>query len=159
MHAPRMMDLLPPIDLVLRDYFDYSKAGLSGLRRRRVDAVEHQLRAFLESEGPSRVCAECQAVLQLERQFGADSAFARFMFPEALVELLGPFLERARPTGDTEQRRVEVRLVEGLAKYLDDYRLFDRRELALPFLELMSTVHRARQALRRASTGSAGWAR
>lgn len=154
MHAPRMMDLLPPIDLVLRDYFDTSKAGLSGLRRRRVDTTESQLRAFLESEGPNQVCTECQAVLQFERQFGAESAFARFMFPEALVELLGPFLERPRPGGDIQQRRVEVRLVEGLAGYLDDYELFDRRELALPFLELMGAVYRAKHALRRTPEGS-----
>jgi hypothetical protein len=151
---PRMMDLLPPIDLVLRDYFDTSRAGLRGLRRRRVDTTELQLRAFLESEGPSQVCADCQAVLQLERQFGAESAFARFMFPDALVELLGPFLERQRPTGDTEQRRVEVRLVEGLATYLDDYQLFDRRELALPFLQLMSAIYRAKHALRRTPADS-----
>jgi len=158
-HAPRMMDLLPPIDLVLNDYFESRRAGLSGLRRRRVDTTELQLRAFLESEGPSQVCTECQAVLQLERQFGAENAFARFMFPEALVELLCPFLERPRPTGDIEQRRVEVRLIEGLARYLDDYRLFDRRELALPFLQLMSAVYRTKRTLHRTRTESGRQAR
>jgi hypothetical protein len=140
---------LPPIDIVLQDFFATVTQGRSGLRRRRIDNAERELRAFLEREGPRLVCEDCQAVIDLERQFGATHPFALLMFPDLLVVLLRAFLERPAPEQGLEQRRVEVRMVEGLAAYLNAYRLFDPREFLLEYVELQAALLDARRTLRR----------
>lgn len=144
-----MTPLIPPIDIVLHDFFATARDGTIGRRRDRIDRFEEELRAFLEREGPCHVCHDCQAVIALERQFGSRAPFARIMLSDLLVVLLRLFLERAAAAPDLEQRRVEARLVDGLARYLNSYRLFDPREFLIDFVYLQSAVLTARQNIRR----------
>src|SRR3954447_15060666 len=141
----------PTIDLVLRRFFAAQRRGVAGRRRDRVDLVEVQLRAFLEEIGPSRVCDECRLILELEREFGTVDAVARYLQADALLVLLRPFVERPALPFDTEQRRVELRVIAALARYLDEHRLFDPHELRLrgSFFQLLRSVHHAEAAMRR----------
>ncbi len=150
---PRMTTAEASIDLVLTSFFRAERKGAVGLRRGRIELVEAQLRAFLEREGPHHVCSEHRLVLFLEREFGTLNPVARFLRADALLLLLRPFVERAWLPGEAEQRCEQLRLVDALARYLDEHRLFDRHEivdrrsLGVHLSELRRSLRAARAAL------------
>jgi hypothetical protein len=143
-----MIGTEPTIDHVLTAFFNDRKDGVTGLRRRRIDGVERRLRECLEREGHHVLCDDCRVLLELERQFGSAGAFARTMYADALLLLLRRFIDPPWLPPDPQDRRVQLRLADALAAYLDAHRLFDRRAYAIPFLELQCSILQAREALR-----------
>jgi hypothetical protein len=138
----------PTIDQIVAAFFASRLEDSTGLRRRRIEAVDARLRAFLEADGARILTTGDRALLDLERQFGGGNAFARTMHADDLLFALQLFLREPWLPDDVQDRRVQLRTVDALVYYLLARRLVDRHELACPLLQLQVAIDDAKSALR-----------
>ena len=83
---------VPTIDDIFDFYLHAQVEDATGIRRLRVVLVESRLRECLENDGERILTASDRVLLEAERNFEAEGAFARTMHAEDLLFVLPIFL-------------------------------------------------------------------
>ena len=143
MPAPR-----PSIDEILTAFFAREQAAASGVRSQRLERVEAALRRCLETDCDRVLDERGLSLLEVERVFEPDGAFARAMRADDLVFALIVFLEDRRLAADVGDRRLQVHIALRIVDFLLERRLVDERDLACPLIELKIQASRIRGQLR-----------
>ena len=108
----------PTISEVLEQFFTvYQRAG-TPLARARARAVRFDLQQHLEREGVRLLTGSQLAILNNEKQFDAEGAFARTMHAAELYLALEHYLGPSHVMLGLEQRGVQVEVIAALAKSL-----------------------------------------
>jgi hypothetical protein len=103
---------------VLDGFFANYLPGASHLTRERIKAVRSDLERHLELEGPRILTSSQIAILNTEKQFKPESAFARTMHAPELYHALEHYLDHAHAQLGLKQREVQVDVVAALAARL-----------------------------------------
>lgn len=148
-HHERMKKPRPPINYILRGFFDRRLDGTKGLTRARIVEVETQLRECIEAEAERVLVASDRTLLAAEREFHPTGAVARLMQADDLVFLLPIFLEPQWAPTQAQQRRVQLGLVDRLTGHLLVTGLVERYGMECPLIEIRSGIDRAKAQLRR----------
>jgi hypothetical protein len=126
-HLPAGRQPLESIDSILDSFFASTCIGKkipTGVRYLRVGA---HLRDYLETEGERILCPEDAELLDLERSFEPDSAFARLFGADVLAYTLSGFLEPEWLLPELQDRRTQVSLTPRLIQWLCNSHLLDPR--------------------------------
>lgn len=121
--------------------------GKTGLRRRRIESAERQLRQCLESDGPRSLTDGDKALLEVERQFDPAGAFARTMHADDLIFVLAGYVSEPWLLDDRLDRAAQLSFADSLADLILGRGLVNRHECACPLLELRGGIRRAKIAL------------
>jgi hypothetical protein len=108
----------PSISSVLDDFFASFKPRASATLRKRIELVHSDLVDHLELEGPRVLTTAQLAILNTEKQFNRNDAFARTMHPSDLYYALEHYLIPAHAQAGLEQREVQLDVVAALAAKL-----------------------------------------
>lgn len=138
----------PSIDEILTAFFAREHAPASGARSRRLERVEAALRRCLELDCERVLDDRGLSLLEVERVFEPDGAFARSMRADDLAFALLVFLEDRWLEPDPADRRLQVRIALRIVDFLLERRLLDERDLACPLIELKVQASRIRARLR-----------
>jgi len=134
-------------DQLLTDFFAGFRAQLTGVRLARAHRVESALRACAEAEGSRILVTRDVQLLEAERQFAPDGAFARIAHGDDLIFVLAMFVESPRLLEDFEDRRMQLRVIESLVAYLSRRCKLNLSELSCPILDIEGGVASARRHL------------
>ncbi len=145
----------PSIDEILTAFFAREQALASGVRAQRLGRVERVLRRCLEADCDRVLDERGLSLLQVERVFEPEGAFARSMRADDLAFALLVFLEDRWLEADASDRRLQVRIALRVVDFLLERRLIDERDLACPLIELKVQASRIRAQLR-SEVGAAG---
>ena len=111
--------LIPPsISVVLNEFFESYKPAATHVLRKRIDLVRSDLASHLELEGPRSLTTGQLAILNTEKQFRRDDAFARTMHAPDLFYALEHYLIPAHAQAGLDQREVQLDVVAALAAKL-----------------------------------------
>jgi hypothetical protein len=138
----------PSIDELFTAFFAREQAAASGIRSERMERVEAALRRCLETDCDRVLDERGLSLLQVERVFEPEGAFARSMRADDLVFALLVFLEDRWLAVDPGDRRLQVRIALRIVDFLLERRLVDERDLACPLIELKVQASRIRSRLR-----------
>jgi hypothetical protein len=139
----------PTIDTILEQFFARQLAGRKGITLRRIEEVEENLRACLESEAHRILVTSDLLLLAAEREFDPTGAVGRVMHADDLIFVLSIFVQQEWMPLDPVQRRAQLRLVDALTGSLLGARLVNRDELCCPLLDIRAGIDRGRAELRR----------
>ena len=103
---------------VLDGFFANYQPGASPLARARINAVRSDFERHLEIEGPRILTSGQLAILNTEKQFKPESAFARTMHAVELYHTLEHYLDPAHAQLGLTQRETQVDVVAALAARL-----------------------------------------
>ncbi|MDF1490347.1 hypothetical protein [Tessaracoccus caeni] len=145
------MATTPTINDILTRHLDAAVAGRAGLRKRRIEAADERLRAFLEEEGHRVLTSGDVALLELERQLNPDGAFVRIMHADDLVFALPGFVHLAfgwMPE-DRVDRGVQVRFTDSLLTFVLTAGLVNTSQCSCPIIQAQRAISHARTALKR----------
>jgi hypothetical protein len=137
----------PHIDEILVAFFDREREGKKGLTLQRIDLVERMLRQFLDAEGNRVLVDDDRILLEAEREFEPDGAFARTMHADDLVFALPIFLDSSDMLEPLD-RRVQLRMADRLVGTILRGRLVNQDELLCPLLEARVAIDNGRAQLR-----------
>ncbi len=140
--------LRPTIDEILNPFFHLTLQGTTGIRRRRIEAVEQQLRRCIETEGDRILGTEDLLVVASERAFAAEGAIARTMHADDLVFVLTLFVSPPWLAADPLLLRVQLTVVERLTARLLHHRLVHYGDLSCPLLDIGAGIDHARRDLK-----------
>ena len=140
----------PTIDELLEEFFRLYKPTAPRALRERIDLVRSHMSVHLENEGPRELTAPQLLILEADRAFDPNGAFARTMHaPElyfALTRYLGP--ESALPAD--LQRHTQLDVVGALASFLWSKRLISLGTVSeCDIIEFDIAMERARNVRRR----------
>ena len=135
------------INEILIPFFAARLDGKKGVTRRRIDAVEQQLRDCLEAEAERILVTSDLLLLAAEREFDPVGAVARTMHADDLVFILSIFVKPQWQPTDPIQRRTQLRLTELLTGYLLGRRLVDQDGLCCPLIEIQIGIDHGRAEL------------
>jgi hypothetical protein len=139
----------PHIDEILAEFIPRLLEAKTGLRRRRMETAEQHLRRCLEEDGHSVLTDGDKFLLESEREFAPDGAFARTMHADDLVFALNIYVRDPWLLADRLERAVQLRLAESLTAMVLQRRLVDEQELVCPLLDLRSGLDAAGLELKR----------
>lgn len=144
------------INDILTRHLEAAVAGRAGLRKRRIEAADERLRAFLEEEGHRILTSGDVALLELERQLNPEGAFVRIMHADDLVFALPGFvdLEFGWMPEDRVDRGVQVRFANSLLTFALMHRLVDTSQCSCPILQAQHAISHARTALKKEAASS-----
>jgi len=149
-----MKQLRPHIDGILAEFFSRHLEGKAGLRRKRIERVEQRLRECLEMEGHRVLVTSDLVLLEAEREFHPDDAFARTMHADDLIYVLDTFVRDPWLSQDPTDRRVQLRVTDALAGAILGHRLVDRQQMMCPLLDLRAAIDDAQRALKKEAARS-----
>ena len=140
--------LRPTIDEILNPFFHVMLRGTTGIRRRRIEAVEQQLRRCIETEGDRILETEDLLVVASERAFAAEGAIARTMHADDLVFVLSLFVSPSWRAADPLLLKVQLTVVERLTARLLHHRLVHYSDLSCPLLDIGVGIDHARRDMK-----------
>jgi hypothetical protein len=140
--------LRPTIDEILNPFFHLTLLGTTGIRRRRIEAVEGQLRRCMETEGDRILESEDLLVVASERAFAPEGAIARTMHADDLVFVLTIFVSPPWLVSDGLLLRVQLTIAERLTARLLHHRLVHYGDLSCPLLDIGAGIATARRDLK-----------
>lgn len=135
------------VDQLFTDFFARMRAQHSGVRLARVHRVEAALRQCAEADGARILIARDPQILEAEKQFAPEGAFARIAHGDDLIFVLAMFVESKRLLDDVEDRRMQLRAAEGLARYAVARCELDPGQLSCPLLDINYRVVAARRGI------------
>ena len=137
---------------VLDGFFANYLPGTSQLTRERINAVRVDFERHLEVEGPRILTPIQLAILNTEKQFKPEGAFARTMHAPELYHTLEHYLDPAHAQLGLQQREVQVDVIAALAARLWGGPGVSERTIAeCCVIELDLAVARARERIRDAN--------
>ncbi len=140
--------LRPTIDEILNPFFLLTLQGTTGIRRRRIEAVEARLRRCVETEGDRVLESEDLLVVASERAFAPEGAVARTMHADDLVFFLNLFVSPPWLVADALLLRVQLTIAERLTARLLHHRLVHYGDLSCPLLDIGAGIDNARRDLK-----------
>ena len=152
-----MNEPLATIDDVILTVFGNAVDRNTGIKRRRIQQVEHDLRAFLEAAVDTYLTDDERTLLAAEREFAPEGAACRALDPEVLFIALIGFITPPHLAPDLLLRRMQLDLVDALIGYVA-YDVLREYDTSCIRQELRSAVFRARLELKRERADQA-WAR
>ncbi|MDN3482732.1 hypothetical protein QMA10_12455 [Arthrobacter sp. APC 3897] len=114
------------VEEILRTFFTLSAEGKQTATAARYARVLAQLRLYLETDGWMFLTPDRAALLDLERDFLAENAFARIFDAEDLLYTLHGFLAPKWLLPGLQDRRTQVSLTSRLVQWLCSRALVDR---------------------------------
>jgi hypothetical protein len=142
-----MIPIRPVIDDILSKFFAAELEGTSGAPRERIEFVEISLRSYLEAEGERVLVDNDLTLLQQEREFDPDGAFARTAHADDLIFALTGYLNAVVPC-EPLVLRAQLRTVERLIASVLAQRLVDQQKIMCALLSACAAIDRGRQELR-----------
>ncbi|GAB3531145.1 hypothetical protein GCM10027403_01080 [Arthrobacter tecti] len=133
------------VDDILTRYFSGSASGKHPATVERYARVLLHLRLFLETEGDATVGADTVTLLNLERQFEPEGAFARVLGAEDLVFALPRFLSSHWLLTDFHDRLAQISLVSRLVQWLCSRQLVDSRWHRHAVMQTRAAAEKARR--------------
>jgi len=143
-----MNEPTPNIHDVIHTVFGGAFDESTGIRRRRVQQVEQDLRAYIHAEVDRYLTDDERTLLAAEREFAPDGAACRVLDAEVLLSALTGFIAPPYLVSDLLLRRAQLNLAEALAGYVayDVLREYDSSCIRMDF---QWALVRARNALTR----------
>lgn len=114
------------VEQILRTFFTLSAEGKQTATAQRYARVLAQLRLYLEADGWIYLTPDRAALLDLERAFDPENAFARLFDAEDLLYTLHGFLAPQWLLPGLQDRRTQVSLTSRLVQWLCSRALVDR---------------------------------
>lgn len=148
-HTGGMTASAPTIDDIFDSYLRAERDGASGINQLRIVLVESLLRECLENDGEKILTASDRILLEAERNFAAEGAFARTMHAEDLLFVLPLFLTSPWLLQKPLEQRVQLDLVEKLTAFLLRSGLVPREGRECILIDIGSAIDRARWELNR----------
>lgn len=138
----------PSIDQVLDDFERDGAIARHPATARRFAATRTRLLAYLATDAQHALLPDERLLLQAERQFGPDGAFARVFGPEVLIAALPGFLEPGWLPRQVYDGRLQVRFVELLCQWVVARGLVNAGEMSCLIYGVHDAARAARAALR-----------
>ncbi|WP_104101645.1 hypothetical protein [Arthrobacter sp. 08Y14] len=114
------------VEEILRTFFTLSAEGKQTATAARYARVLVQLRLYLETDGWIYLTPDRAVLLDLERSFNPENAFARIFDAEDLLYTLHGFLDPQWLLPGLQDRRTQVSLTSRLVQWLCSRALVDR---------------------------------
>lgn len=114
------------VEEILRTFFTLSAEGKQTATAARYARVLAQLRLYLETDGWMYLTPDRAVLLDLERSFNPEHAFARIFDAEDLLYTLHGFLDPQWLLPGLQDRRTQVSLTSRLVQWLCSRALVDR---------------------------------
>jgi hypothetical protein len=142
-----MVPIRPVIDDILSKFFAAELEPEHGAARTRIEFVDFSLREYLEAEGGQVLVDDDLTLLQQEREFDPDGAFARTAHAEDLVFALAGYLNAVAPQEPLVLRQ-QLRTVERLIASVLAQRLVNAEKQMCALLSVCAAIDRGRRELR-----------
>lgn len=142
----------PHVEEILTAFVSAQLKDKTGMRRRRIETANEQLRQCLEDEGHRVLTDGDRSVLDLERELEPQGAFVRTMHADDLLLGLGIYVSEPWLLPDRIDRGVQLRFAEMLAIQLISWRLVNQWDWSCALIDLRGTIRRAKAAQRRSSS-------
>lgn len=144
----RMNETIASIDAVILSVFGDHLAESTGVKRRRIQQVESDMRSFLEATADTYLTDDERTLLGAEREFAPVGAACRALDASVLFTALVGFISPPHLPSDLLLRRVQLDMVDSLVGYVayDLLRDYDTRCIRMDFRR---ALFRARHVLKR----------
>ena len=113
-----MNEPIPTIDDVIQTVFGGAFDESTGIKRRRVQQVEQDLRAYIHAEVDRYLTDDERTLLSAEREFNPDGAACRALDAEVLLSALTEFIAPPYLASDLLVRRAQLNLADALVGYI-----------------------------------------
>lgn len=113
-----MNEPTPTIHDVIHTVFGGAFDESTGIRRRRVQQVEQDLRAYIHAEVDRYLTDDERTLLAAEREFAPDGAACRALDAEVLLSAMTGFIAPPYLASDLLLRRAQLNLAEALVGYV-----------------------------------------
>jgi hypothetical protein len=141
--------LNPSITQLLDEFFDAYKPTAGTALRKRISLVRAHLSRQLEAEGPRELTTSQLAILEADRQFDPNDAFARTMNGPELYYVLTRYPLPQFAMAGWLQRQAQLDVIAALASYLWARRLVSPANVSeCDLIEFDIAMERARSAAR-----------
>jgi hypothetical protein len=139
----------PNISNLLDDFFAGYQPGAPAAVQARIVAVRNDLTHHLDIEGPRILTTGQLAILNTEREFNRDGAFARTMHADDLYYALQHYLDPAHAFEEPAQRETQLDVVAALAASLWNRQLVSEANVSeCTLIEFDIALKRGRDALK-----------
>jgi hypothetical protein len=143
----KVFNISPVISDLLDEFFAGYSPNATKLVHARVEAIRADLWRHLDREGPRVLDAGQLAVLETEKQFDAEGAFARTMRAADLYYCLDHYLEPAHAMLGLEQRQVQIDVIAALTERVRRVPGIENKVSECCAIELDLALARAREQL------------